>query len=130
MKKSILTFVLFTFFGTSLVLGQAKETVKFGICGTSENIIKQTDISKCNVLMPLNKNLNISSFTLAVFTKGNDAKAKGVYVDYACIGNKLSDAAMEALKKAPVGTKFLIESIVASDGKTESKYPGISMEIK
>ncbi len=130
MKKSILTFLLFTLIGTSLLLGQAKEAVKFGICGTTENTIKQADISKCNVLMPLNKNLIISSFTLAIFTKSTDAKTKGVYVDYACVGNKLSDAATDALKKAPVGTKFLIESIVASDGKTESKYSGISMEIK
>lgn len=129
MKKSILTFVL-SVFATTFLLAQAQENVKFGICGTTENTVIHADLSKCDAIIPLNKNLIINSFTIAIYIANSDATKEGVYADYACTGNHISAAALEALKKAPVGTKFLIESIKASDGKTENKYPGFSMQIK
>jgi hypothetical protein len=132
MKKSILTFAVFAFFSaTSMMAQTTSQDVKFALCNTTNGMVKQADFASCTTLIPLNKNVTVTSFTVSVFVPDATNAAGGAYVDYQNTGNKLSAEAMAAIKKiAPNDAKVLVSNIVATDGKAEKKYAGFEMHVK
>jgi len=130
MKKSISTFALFTLLAATSAVAQTQDNVSFAICGTTEGSIKQADLSNCSVLIPINKNLTIKSFTISILAPNVEVKKQGSFTDYSCTGSQISPSALEALKKASPANKILIEEIIASDGKADKKYPSFQIHIK
>ena len=105
-------------------------------CGATKNndVIKYEDLLKCDAVTLPYKEPKIKSFSVSAMIPGEKAEENSMFVDSKNEGSKLSKESLDLIKRCVQrkGTKILIENVIVieTDGKSERKSEGISINLK
>jgi len=105
-------------------------------CGATKNndVIKYEDLLKCDEVTLPYEELKIKSFSLSAMIPGEKDRENSMFVDSKNQGSKLSKESLDLIKRCVQrkGTKILIENVIVfeTDGKSERKFEGISINLK
>ena len=138
MKKTIFSILILLIVSANFTNAQNKQipNPNVAFCGATKNndVIKYEDLLKCDAVTLPYKEPKIKSFSVSAMIPGEKAEENSMFVDSKNEGSKLSKESLDLIKRCVQrkGTKILIENVIVieTDGKSERKFEGISINLK